>query len=75
MGDAWLCAAAPGRSPRLALHDFTLTILGIHLIDRADFDALSEAAAARSRWEFMLTVAPLPIPKGTGSPVNPIAMF
>ncbi len=65
----------PGDLPRLALHDFTLTILGIHLIDRADFDALSEAAAARSRWEFMLTVAPLPIPKGTGSPVNPIAMF
>ena len=40
-----------------------------------DFDALSETAAAQNRWEFMLTVAPLPIPKGTGSPVNPIAMF
>jgi kynurenine formamidase len=65
----------PGDLPRLALHDFTLTILGIHLIDRADFDALSDAAAARKRWEFMLTIAPLPIPKGTGSPVNPIAMF
>jgi kynurenine formamidase len=65
----------PGDLPRLALHDFTLTILGIHLIDRADFDALSEAAASRNRWEFMLTVAPLPIPRGTGSPVNPIAMF
>jgi hypothetical protein len=47
-------------------------MLGIHLIDRADFDA---AADARNRWEFMLTTAPLPIPKSTGSPVNPIAMF
>jgi kynurenine formamidase len=65
----------PGDIPRLALHNFVLTILGVHLIDRADFEALSEAAAARKRWEFMLTVAPLPIPKGTGSPVNPIAMF
>ena len=64
-----------GDLPRIALHDFALAILGIHLIDRADFDALSEAAAARTRWEFMLTVAPLPIPRGTGSPVNPIAMF
>jgi kynurenine formamidase len=64
-----------GDLPRLAVHDFALTMLGIHLLDRADFDALSEAAASRSRWEFMLTVAPLPIPKGTGSPVNPIAMF
>jgi kynurenine formamidase len=64
-----------GDLPRLAVHDFVLTILGVHLIDRADFDALSEEAAARNRWEFMLTVAPLPIPHGTGSPVNPIAMF
>jgi kynurenine formamidase len=65
----------PGDLPRLAVHDFVLTILGVHLLDRADFEALSTAAAARNRWEFMLTVAPLPIPKGTGSPVNPIAMF
>jgi kynurenine formamidase len=65
----------PGDLPAASLHNFALAILGIHLIDRADFDALSEAAAARNRWEFMLTVAPLPIPKGTGSPVNPIAMF
>jgi len=65
----------PGDLPRLAVHDFVLTMLGVHLLDRADFDALSEAAAARNRWEFMLTVAPLPIPKGTGSPVNPIASF
>jgi kynurenine formamidase len=72
----------PGYAPqpagdlnRIALHNFLLTILGVHLIDRADFDRLAEAAAARNRWEFMLTVAPLPIPNGTGSPVNPIAMF
>jgi hypothetical protein len=50
-------------------------MLGIHLLDRADFDALSEVAAAQGRWEFMLTLAPLPIPNGTGSPVNPIAIF
>jgi len=52
-----------------------LGILGIDILDRADFDSLGEAAAARNRWEFMLTIAPLPIPHGTGSPVNPIAMF
>ncbi len=66
---------APGELPRLALHDFALTMLGIHLLDRADFGALSEMAAAQGRWEFMLTLAPMPIPKGTGSPVNPIAIF
>ena len=50
-------------------------MLGVHHLDRADFDALSDAAADRNRWEFMLTIAPLPIPNGTGSPVNPIAVF
>ena len=65
----------PGDLPRLALHDFALTMLGIHHLDRADFDDLSEAAAERGRWEFLLTIAPLPIPNGTGSPVNPIAVF
>lgn len=64
-----------GDLPRTALHNFALTILGIQVLDRADFQALAAAAAERNRWEFMLTIAPLPIPNGTGSPVNPIAMF
>ena len=65
----------PDDLPRLALHDFALTMLGVHLLDRADFDDLAAAAAERNRWEFMLTIAPLPIPHGTGSPVNPLAVF
>ena len=69
------CARQRRVLPRLAVHDFVLTILGVHLLDRADFDALAEAAATRRRWEFMLTMAPLPIPNGTGSPLNPIAIF
>jgi kynurenine formamidase len=72
----------PGYAPqpdgdltRTALHNFALTILGIQILDRADFQALATAAAEREQWEFMVTIAPLPIPNGTGSPVNPIAMF
>lgn len=57
------------------LHNFMLIYLGVQLIDNADLDALAEAAAARQRWEFLLTVAPLPLRGGTGSPVNPIATF
>jgi hypothetical protein len=45
------------------------------MFDNCDLEALSEAAAQRDRWEFLLTVAPIPIPGGTGSPVNPIATF
>jgi kynurenine formamidase len=56
-------------------HNFVLTMLGVHLLDRCDLDALAEVAAARNRWEFMLTAAPAPLPHGTGSPVNPIAIF
>jgi kynurenine formamidase len=58
-----------------AIHDFALVSLGIHLMDNCDLEALSEAAAARKRWEFLLTAAPLPIKGGTGSPLNPIATF
>jgi hypothetical protein len=60
---------------RNAVHNFVQAILGIHVLDRADLEALSEATASRNRWEFMLTVNPLALPNATGSPVNPIAMF
>jgi len=63
----------PGQSG--PVHDFALVFLGVHLFDNCDLEALAEAAAARNRWEFLLTVAPLPLRGGTGSPVNPIATF
>ncbi len=58
-----------------AVHDFALVHLGVYIFDNCDLEALAEAAQARKRWEFLLTVAPLPIRGGTGSPVNPIATF
>jgi kynurenine formamidase len=60
---------------RGAVHDFSLVYLGVHLFDNCDLEALGDAAAARNRWEFLLTVAPLPIRGGTGSPANPIGTF
>ena len=57
------------------LHRLAIVGLGVHMFDNCDLEALSEAAAQRDRWEFLLTVAPIPIPGGTGSPVNPIATF
>ena len=56
------------------LHRFALIYLGMPLFDNVDLEALGEAAAARNRWEFLLTAAPLPT-RGTGSPINPIATF
>jgi kynurenine formamidase len=60
---------------RGAVHDFALLYLGVHLFDNLDQEALGDAAAARKRWDFLLTAAPLPIRGGTGSPLNPIATF
>ena len=65
-------APAPLRG---AVHDFALVYLGVHLFDNCDLEALADAAAARKRWEFLVTAAPLPIRGGTGSPLNPIATF
>ena len=68
-------AAAVGDMPGLAVHDFALVVLGIHLFDNCRLDAVAEAAAAQGRWEFLLTAAPLAVPGGTGSPLKPIATF
>ena len=44
----------------------------MNLLDNIDLDAAADTAARLNRWEFMLVVAPLRVPGGTGSPVNPI---
>ena len=38
-------------------------------------DDLAQACAEEKRWDFLLTVAPLVLSHGTGTPVNPIAVF
>ena len=58
-----------------AAHDFPNVMLGVWLLDSSDLEAVAEAAAARNRWEFLLTAAPLPLRGNDGSPVNPIATF
>ena len=60
---------------RGAVHDFSLLYLGVHLFDNCYLEALGDAAAARNRWGFLLTSAPLPIRGGTRSATNPIATF
>ena len=57
------------------IHICTLVMMGVHLIDNADFDALAETAARLKRYEFEFVMAPLILMRGTASPVNPIALF
>ncbi len=58
-----------------ALHVVALVAMGLWLIDNGNLEDLSRACAARRRWEFLFTVAPLRLAGATGSPVNPIALF
>lgn len=60
---------------QLPIHTCTLVTMGVHLLDNADFDALAETCARARRYEFMFTSAPLILERGTGSPVNPLAIF
>ena len=48
---------------------------GVALVDNALLNPLALACEEEGRYEFMLTLAPLPSIGGTGSPVNPIALF
>jgi kynurenine formamidase len=48
---------------------------GVCLMDNSLLQPLAEVCAEESRYEFMLMALPLPVEGGTGSPVNPVAMF
>lgn len=48
---------------------------GVALLDNCLLEPLAAACAEEGRYEFMLTVAPLPVVGGTGSPANPLALF
>ena len=57
------------------VHFLMLVALGSPLFDNCDLEKLAETADRLGRWEFMFTAAPLAVPRGTGSPLNPIAIF
>jgi hypothetical protein len=40
-----------------------------------DLSRLAAACGERERWEFLFSISPLRVRGGTGSPVNPIALF
>ena len=62
------------RLPR-PVHQVAIVALGLWFIDNCNLEELAAACARRNRWEFLLSIGPLPIRHGTGSPVNPIAVF
>lgn len=57
------------------IHVLAINAMGVHLLDYLQFEDLAGHCDQHGRWEFLLVVAPLRVLGGTGSPVNPIAMF
>ncbi|MGR3935796.1 cyclase family protein [Streptomyces sp. BRA346] len=57
------------------VHALALAAMGVPLLDNLDLEALSAATAEAGRSAFLLVVAPLNVPGGTGSPVTPVAVL
>jgi kynurenine formamidase len=57
------------------VHVLAINAMGLHLLDYLEFDALVGLCEELRRWSFLCVVAPLRLRAGTGSPVNPIAIF
>ena len=57
------------------IHVLAIYAMGIHLLDYLQFEDVVPRCEAAGRWEFLFFAAPLRITRGTGSPLNPIAIF
>jgi kynurenine formamidase len=57
------------------IHQLGIVAMGLPLIDVMDLEAVAAEAARRHKWEFMVTMAPVPVPGGTGFPINPTAVY
>jgi kynurenine formamidase len=57
------------------IHVLALNAMGVHLLDYLQLEDLVRQCEAERRWEFLFVGAPLRVPRGTGSPLNPIAIF
>jgi kynurenine formamidase len=57
------------------VHVLALRALGLPLLDYLQFEDLAPMCESAGRWSFLCVIAPLWLPMGTGSPVNPIAIF
>jgi len=57
------------------VHVLAISALGIAIFDALDLEELSTSAAKLHRWEFLYSAGPMNVPGGTGSPMNPVAIF
>lgn len=67
----------PSGYPRLPkpLHQIGCVAMGLSILDNLALEELAAHCQHEERYEFLLTLAPIPAPAATGSPVNPIAVL
>lgn len=65
----------PYEQVRMPVHIVGQVAIGLWLLDNLDLEEAAAVARAAGRATFQLVVAPLRLPGGTGSPVNPVAVF
>jgi kynurenine formamidase len=68
-------AGNPADQVEFPVHVLAINALGVHLLDYLAFGELLPVCEEAGRWSFMCVIAPLRLPAGTGSPVNPIAIL
>jgi kynurenine formamidase len=57
------------------VHVLAIRALGLPLLDYLQFEALAPLCERHRQWSFLCVIAPLRLPRGTGSPINPIAIL
>lgn len=65
----------PSAHVPLPLHQIGLAAMGLVLVDCPEIEELTQLCTRLNRYDFALVVAPLRIINGTGSAVNPLAVF
>ncbi|MEX2289029.1 MAG: cyclase family protein [Mycobacteriales bacterium] len=60
---------------RLPIHVLSLVHLGVHLLHNLALEELAHALAERATKDFLVVAAPLRLPRGTGSPIAPVAVL
>jgi kynurenine formamidase len=57
------------------IHAIGISAMGLWLVDNVSLERLASECARREQWHYCVVLAPLQIQGGTGSPVNPLAIF
>jgi kynurenine formamidase len=65
----------PSESFTSAMHMIVLASMGLPILDWPALTELAATCARLNRWDYLLTTAPLRLPGGTASPINPLCIF